>query len=132
VELHYGSAAKPILEYIEMLHDNAEESGVHPNCFPKPEEVGLRPEIARKALGYFYRALELADNDVVRARVEKASICAYRALIDAGGLSTKAELEPIVDRYIELCQRYEMTFAAEHMEAITFFEELKQRPKDAS
>lgn len=131
VELHYGSAAKLILEYIEMLHDNAEESGVHPNCFPKPEEVGLRPEIARKALDYFNRALELADNEAVCARVEKASICAYRAMIEAGGVTAKAELKPLVDRYVELCQRYEMTFAAEHKEASTFFEELKQRVKDA-
>jgi len=132
VELHHGSAAPPILEYIEMLHDNAEKSAVHPNCFPKPEEVGLRPEIARKALDYFNRALELADNDAVRARVEKASICAYRTMIDAGGLLTKAELKPIVDSYVELCQRYEMTFAAEHKEAATFFEELRSRVKDAS
>ena len=131
VELHYGFAAQPILEYIEMLHGNAEESGVHPNCFPKPEEVGLRPEIARKALGYFNRALKLADNDAVRARVEKASICAYRAMIEAGGATAKAELKPLVDRYVELCQRYELTFAAEHKEAAAFFEELKQRVKDA-
>jgi hypothetical protein len=132
VKLHYKSAAEPILDYIEMLHDNAEESGVHPNCFPKPEEVGLRPEIARKALDYFNRALELADDEAVRARVEKASICAYRAMIEAGGALTKAELKSLVDRYIELCQRYDMTYAAEHKESSPFFEELKQRVKDAS
>jgi len=132
VKLHYKSAAQPILDYIEMLHDNAEESGVHPNCFPKPEEVGLRPEIARKALDYFNRALKLARDEAVRARVEKASICAYRAMIEAGGALTKAELKSIVDRYIELCQRYDMTYAAEHKESSQFFEELKQRVKDAS
>jgi hypothetical protein len=132
VKLHYKSAAQPILDYIEMLHDNAEESGVHPNCFPKPEEVGLRPEIARKAFDFFNRALKLADDEAVRARVEKASICAYRAMIEAGGALTKAELKSIVDRYIALCQRYDMTYAAEHKEASQFFEELKQRVKDAS
>ncbi len=132
VKLHYKSAAQPILDYIEMLHDNAEESGVHPNCFPKPEEVGLRPEIARKALDFFNRALELAGDEAVRARVEKASICAYRAMIEAGGALTKAELKSIVDRYVALCLRYEMTFAAEHKESSQFFEELKQRVKDAS
>jgi hypothetical protein len=119
------------LDYIEMLHNNAEESGVHPNCFPKPEEVGLRPEIARKALEFFKRALELARDEDVRARVEKASICADRAMIEAGDVLTKAELKFLIDCYIVLCQRYGMTYAAEHKEASQFFEELKQRVKDA-
>ncbi len=131
VKLHYKSAAQPILDYIEMLHNNAEESGVHPNCFPKPEEVGLRPEIARKALELFKRALELARDEDVRARVEKASICADRAMIEAGDVLTKAELKFLIDCYIVLCQRYGMTYAAEHKEASQFFEELKQRVKDA-
>jgi hypothetical protein len=132
VRLHYRSAAQPILDYIKMLHDNAEQSGVHPNCFPKPEEVGLRPEIARKALEYFNQALKLADDKAVRARVEKASICAYRAMIDAGGLIADAELKSLIDRYVTLCKRYNMTHAAEHKEASKFFEELKGRVKGDS
>ncbi|MBS7614645.1 DUF4838 domain-containing protein [Candidatus Bathyarchaeota archaeon] len=89
VQLHYKTAAQPILEYISMLHDNAEKLGVHPGCFPKPEEVGLNPEVARKALEYFDKALKLASDEEARARVEKASICAYRAMIKAGEPMTK-------------------------------------------
>ncbi|MEM3011557.1 MAG: DUF4838 domain-containing protein [Candidatus Bathyarchaeia archaeon] len=127
VQLHYKTAAQPILEYINMLHDNAEKLGVHPGCFPKPEEVGLNPEIARKALEYFDKALKMASDEEVRARVEKASICAYRAMIEAGGPMTKDELKSLIDRYIMLCQRYEMTYAAELKKSTQFFEELKQR-----
>jgi len=129
VRLHYRGAAQPILDYIKMLHDNAEESGVHPNCFPKPEEVGLRPEIARKALDYFSQALKLADDETVRARVEKASICAYRAMIEAGSPMSESERKAIVDHYIELCKRYNMTYASERKEASQFFEELRGRAK---
>lgn len=129
VRLHYKGAAQPILDYIKMLHDNAEESGVHPNCFPKPEEVGLRPEIARKAFDYFAQALKSADDETIRARVEKASICAYRAMIEAGGPMTEAEREAIVNDYIELCRRHKMTYASERKEASQFFEELRQRAK---
>jgi len=132
VRLHYKSAAQPILDYIEMLHNNAEESGVHPGCFPEPKDVGLRPEIARRTLDYFNQALELASDETVRARVEKASICAYRAMIEAGGPMVDAELRPLIDRYITLCQRYNMTHAAEHKEASQFFEELKRRVKGDS
>ncbi|MCZ6679760.1 MAG: DUF4838 domain-containing protein [Candidatus Poribacteria bacterium] len=125
VRLHYRSAAQPILDYINMLHDNAEAKGVHPNCFPSPEEVGLNPEISQKALDYFEQALALADDDVVRARVEKASICAYKAMLVAGGERTDAARAQLVDSYISLCQRYEMTHAAEHQLASDYFKALK-------
>ena len=129
VQLHYKSAAQPISDYIEMLHDNAEESGVHPGCFPSPEEVGLRPEISRKAFGYFEQALNLADDEAVRARVEKASICAYRAMIDAGGPMEDAERKTLIEDYIALCQRHDMTYATEQQQASAFFEELRKSVK---
>lgn len=130
VRLHYKEAAQPILDYIEMLHDNAEESGVHPGCFPSPEEVGLRPEISRRAFDYFQQALELADDEEVRARVEKASICAYRTMIEAGGAMEKSEREELIEDYIALCKRYNMTHAAERKKAEEFFEELRNSLED--
>lgn len=125
VKLHYKSSAEPILECIDMFHDNAENAGLHPGCFPSPADVGLNPEISRKIMGYFNKALELADDDIVRARVEKASICAYRAMIEAGELKPD-EREVVINKYIDLCKRYDMTFAAETKKAEDFFEELKK------
>ena len=127
VKLHYGSSAQPILEYINMFHDNAEKEGLHPGCFPSPKDVGLNPEMCKKIMAYFDTALKLADNDVIKARVEKASICAYRAMIEAGGDMTDSEREAIIDKYIDLCKRYNMTFASEQMQASTFFEKLKAK-----
>lgn len=124
VRLHYKSAAQPILDYIEMFHDNAEKSGEHPGCFPSPDEVGLTPEISRKIFDYFEQALQLADDEIVAARVEKASICAYRAMLEAGGEMSKDERKELIDHYITLCKRHNMTYAAEHKEASKFFEEL--------
>ena len=40
VRLHYKNAAQPILDCINMFHDNAEESKLHPRCFPSPDDVG--------------------------------------------------------------------------------------------
>lgn len=131
VTLHYGKAAQPILDYINMLHDNAEESRRHPTCFPSPEQVGLRPEIARKAFEYFEKALALAESDDVRARVEKASICSYKAMIEAGGSleyrdgALRGDLPPkydrLIERYIALCEKYGMTHAAETVPASDYF-----------
>jgi len=125
-KLHYKNSASTILEYLEMFHDNAENAGVHPGCFPSPEEVGLNPEISRKVLDYFNQALKLADDETVRARVEKASICAYRAMIDAAEDMSDTEREEIIQHYISLAKKYNMTHAAEHKKAEDFFEELTQ------
>jgi hypothetical protein len=127
VRLNYKSASQPILDYINMFHDNAEKTGLNPGCFPSPADVGLNPEMSRKIMDYFNKALALADDDMVKARVEKASICAYRAMIEAGGDMPASEREAIIDRYIDLCQRYNMTFASEGMQATTFFEQLRKK-----
>ena len=124
IRLHYEDAAGPILDYVHMLHDNAEAKGVHPNCFPSPEEVGLDPEISRRALACFEQALEQAPDETVRSRVEKASICAYKAMIMAGGPMEDAERAALIDRYIALCKRYGMTYAAERTLAADYFDEL--------
>jgi len=134
--LHYGKAAKPIMEYLNMIHDNAQSAGVHPGCFPGPADVALTPESCAKAMGYFDEALKLADDDTVRARVEKASICAYRAMLEVCVLpksdnSTCAAAMPkgakgIVEDYIALCQRHNMTMASEGMLAGTYFEQIRK------
>ncbi len=108
LKLHYKSAAEPLSDYIDMFHDNAESKGVHPDCFPSAYEVGLNPEISQRIFDYFESALELADDDAVRRRIEKASISAYRTMFVAGGETTSEERDRLIDRYIELCQRYEL------------------------
>lgn len=127
VRLHYKSASQPILDYINMFHDNAEKAGLNPGCFPSPADVGLNPEMSRKIMDYFNKALALADDDVIKARVEKASICAYRAMIETGGEMPESERKTIIDRYIDLCQRYNMTMAAETIPVTTFFEQLRKK-----
>ncbi|MBI5091613.1 MAG: DUF4838 domain-containing protein [Candidatus Hydrogenedentes bacterium] len=136
--LHYGKAAEPILDYLTMLHDNAEAKGVHPGCFPKPQEVGLTPEIAVKSLKYFKRAVEQADDDLVRKRVEKASICAYNAAVMmAPGtwkyengycrLTVPDELKGMSTRYVELCRTYKMSAVSEGGDSGPYLEEVAQR-----
>ncbi len=120
VRLHYGAAAPPILEYIDFLHDNARTRNLHPRCFPTPEEVGLDAETAQKGFDYFQEALSLAENADIQARVEKASIPAYKAMLVTG--DTRTEL---IDEYITLCRRYNMTHAAERQDADTYFQELQ-------
>ncbi len=138
--LHYQESAQPILDYLTMLHDNAAQKKLHPGCFPTGTAVGLTPEISQKAFDYFADALARAKSDEVRARVEKASICAYKAMILTGGGAWKYEdggckrewLDPrfagLIDRYIDLATRYRLTMASEGMPFAQYVETLKGAP----
>jgi len=123
--LHYAEAATPILQYLDYIHGVAQNSGFEPNCFGTAEELGLTPAVANRALDYFDKALDCTDDPVVRHRVEKASICAYRAMIETGGRLEYAEgkvhlLFPkgrtnTLDRYADLCETHHMSMAAERI-----------------
>ena len=127
VNLHYEAAAPPILEYITFLHDNAETKGLHPRCFPTPEDVGLDAESARTIFDYFQQALALTEKPEIQARVEKASIPAYKAMLVAGGEMQPEKRRTLIDEYIALCERYNMSHAAEQQAAEAYFEELRSQ-----
>ena len=127
VHLHYKSAAPEIMNYITFLHDNVEARNLHPRCFPSPEEVGLDAESSQRVFDYFQEALALADNSEVRARVEKASIPAYKTMLVAGGDLQQKHRRTLIAEYIALCKRYGMTHAAERQTAEAYFEELHKQ-----
>lgn len=83
--LHYGKAGGVLIAYLTYLHDHAERGGFAPTCFPMPFEVGLNPASADRIFDYFRQALAKAEDETVRNRVEKASICAYRTVLEVSG-----------------------------------------------
>ncbi len=121
--LHYGKAADTVLEYLVFLHDNAEKREVHPSCFAPPNEIGLDAGVSLEAHEILQRALGLAEDETVRARVEKLTIYTYKALLETtGGFEYKdqryqfiypTEIAGALDRYTELCQRHGVTMASE-------------------
>jgi hypothetical protein len=130
--LHYGKAAPVILEYLTMLHDYVDAKGHHPNCFSKPRDLGLNLEFAKKMFNHFEKALSLADDEVIRNRIEKISIAAYRTMLEAGRRievedgKVKRKFPPkygdVIERYSQLCQKHQMTMPDER----TRFEEFEQ------
>ena len=127
VNLHYEVAAPPILAYITFLHENVEARGLHPRCFPTPEDVGLDTESTQVIFDYFQQALALAEKPEIRARVEKASIPAYKAMLVAGGEMSAQKRQTLIEKYIVLCERYNMSHAAETQTAEAYFEELRNQ-----
>lgn len=123
LDLHYGRAAEPIRRFINLVHDNAEARGVHRNCFGRAADYGLDESIAQAGLDAFAEALQMAEDDAVRSRVEKASICAYRAAIEpVWYIKDKSELapdlaetmRPLARRFLELCEKHGVTHAWEN------------------
>lgn len=115
LSLHYGAATAPIRQFIQLVHDEAEANDKHQNCSGKLARWGLDASIGERGLILFADAARLAENDVIRARVEKASICAWRAAIERSWIlkqSTEldallaAQQRPLVKRFFELCQKY--------------------------
>jgi hypothetical protein len=80
--LHYGRAAPLIRQYIDLVHDAAERGSTHRNCFGQAADHGIDIGVAKQGLKLFDEALEQAENDTVRARVEKASIACHALLVE--------------------------------------------------
>lgn len=114
LDLHYGPSAPPIRHFINTYHDHCASKEIHRNCFGSAAHYAIDQEISAAAMQAFNQALALTDNDVFRQRVEKASICAYRAAIEpawtvrGGKLSAEQIdiLRPLVKRFFELCTAF--------------------------
>jgi len=122
--LHYAEAAGPILEYLAYYHDLVDKAGVHPTCFPTESSLCLNDDTARRIMGYFQRAMSLARSEDVRARVEKASLCAYRAALSGVSMNLSCAdgvcrpnltgLDPhLLERFATLCRQYGVTMEDE-------------------
>jgi hypothetical protein len=135
LDLHYGRSAEPIRRFINLTHEHALASGLHPNCFGRAKNYAVDESIAQAGLDAFNEALKLADNDAIRARVEKASICAYRAAIEPIWYikdeskvdpATAQRMRPLVERFLELCTKYGVTNGSEHSKIEVDSERLKR------
>ena len=121
--LHYGKSAKTIIEYLQFLHNLVEKTGCHPTCFPAPFEVGLNPRTTGKIFDYFTEALAKAENETVRNRVEKASLCSLRAVLETCGefsvtngtlrITYPEKFGDVAERYMALTKKYGETRAEE-------------------
>ena len=80
--LYYGLAAKPIREWIDLVHQQAEASGSESNINAPARSYGLDAALGQRGLKLFEKAMRLAENDTVRQRVEKISVTALRLALE--------------------------------------------------
>lgn len=140
LDLHYRSAAGPIRRFINLIHNSAEAKGVQETWSGRPEHYGIDQPIIAAGLRAYKEAMELADDDVVRMRVEKASIGIYLAAAEEAltwawyGPNTRPtagkdgpvppdvanRTRPYFRKYFALCKKYGVTMwneqeSMEHM-----------------
>ncbi|MBP7933037.1 MAG: DUF4838 domain-containing protein [Phycisphaerae bacterium] len=121
LDLHYGKAAEPIRGFLALTHNNAAAKNLHRNCFGQAKDYGIDEAIAQAGLEAFAAAIKLADDDTIRARVEKASICAWRAAIEPCWYASEGKLDtalaermrPMVKTLFELCAKHGVTMTNE-------------------
>ncbi len=133
LRLHYKAAAPPIRRFITLTHDHAARLGLHHGYSGDAADFGIDGDIATAGLDAFAEALTRADDDVIRARVEKASICAYRAALEpffALSFDTRVDPEllermrPLLERFTTLCE----TFGVEKLAEGRTFKAFKENP----
>jgi hypothetical protein len=130
LDLHYAESAEPIRRFINLVHDNAAAKGVHHNCFGRGPDYGIDEAIVAAGFEAFDEAMALAKSDEVRDRVEKASICAYRAALDKVWYienwqetfpypetidpAVAERMRPIARKFLGLCDKHGVTRPWEH------------------
>ena len=123
--LHYAESAQPIMDYLSYYHDLIDKENLHPLLFSTEASLFLNPETVKQIDKYFTKALALAKSEETRNRVEKASLCVYRAKLSvstmemkyANGVckpSLKGEDENLLERYAELCTKYKVSRESEY------------------
>ena len=80
--LYYKKAARPILEYLTTLHNNVETKHLSGQFNSSAPAIVGDSDFANYIFSKFEEAMKLADDDTVRNRVERASLCAYVAVIE--------------------------------------------------
>jgi hypothetical protein len=115
MRLYYGRAAGPIQEFLDYDEADVAKTCRHDNW---PD---LNPKVAERGMMLFAEAMQLAENETVRTRVEKASLCVYRAAIDPVWnrmmqdtivplpSDEAGRMKPLVDKFFSLCKKYKVT-----------------------
>jgi hypothetical protein len=93
VDLYYGESAGPVAEFLRLADREVRQAATHPNC-NAPDifaAYGYTEDLGWKGIELFSHSLELARTPELKARVEKASLSAYRLSLGKTWLGQKPQ-----------------------------------------
>ncbi len=104
LEGYYGKAARPIAEYIELLHKKVKDEDIHVHIWSSPTSSYLTDDLLAKAEELFNEAEKLADDDEVRHRVRVARLPIWYVRIMQPGWGNTQKLK-LLDNFMEVAQK---------------------------
>ena len=124
VDFYYGKAAGPVAEFLRLADNEVRRANKHANCNAPDifKGYGYTEDLGWQGLDLFNAALDLADTPELEARVEKASLSAYRLTLGPAWLGQEPEdltdtkrerLRDSARRLFELCAKHSVTRARE-------------------
>ena len=114
LDLHYAEAAPPIRRFISLVHNHYRDVRIH-HANWLTDKFPVDKAVAKAGLKLFAEAMRLAQSNEVKARVERASICAHRAAIDpicrlkkdaAIDPALAERMRPLVKEFFRLCDKH--------------------------
>ena len=135
--MHYAESAQPIIDYLTYYHNLIDKENKHPGCFPTEASLFLNAESVKRIDKYFKESLALAKSDEIRSRVEKASLCVYRAKLSVATMELKYEngvCKPSMDDvdenylslYAELCKKYNVSRENEYITNDVYLDNMRK------
>ena len=135
--MHYAESAQPIIDYLTFYHDLVDKEEKHPICFQTEASLCINPETVKRIDEYFAKSLALAQSEKVRSRVEKASLCVYRAKLSVATMDLKYEngmckpsLEGVdentLEHFAELCAKYNVNMDTEHIRIDAYLNNMRK------
>ena len=120
VNLYYGNAAPQVGDFIYLAEAETRLAGNHPQCGGRNilDAYHLSQDLGWRGIELFHEALAQAESPEVKARVEKASMCAYRLSlgdiwlgrpIEGMSKADKVRYRISARRVLELCEQFEIT-----------------------
>jgi hypothetical protein len=122
LDLHYVSAAPPIRQWMAQMESHIRANKIHQGQDNSAGSYGIDESIAQAGLKAFAQAMKLADNETVRLRVEKLSICAYCAALDpvmtlkdgdTPNTRMAAQMRPLAKTFFDLCRKHSVLYTGE-------------------
>ena len=135
--MHYAESAQPIIDYLTYYHNLIEKEKRHPLLFCTEASLCLNAETVNRIDKYFNEALALAQSEEVFMRVEKATLCVYRAKLSVATMDLKYESglckpyfesanETLLERYAELCAKYNVSMENERTKIDTYLNSMRK------
>ena len=116
VDLYYGKAAGPVAEFLRLADNELHHANRHINCNAPDifRDYGYTQQLGWHGIDLFNKALALADTPELKARIEKASLVAYRMSLGVTWLGQtpegmtdedKADYRRSARKVFELCKQ---------------------------